>query len=261
MPSEILFQVRDLVVQYKAGETPAVDGVSFEIAPGEAVGLLGESGCGKTTTALALIRMLPPAARLVRGSIQFRGRELLALQEPELEKIRGAEISVIFQEPATALNPVMRVGDQVAEVVRAHRPWSRRVCRAEAESLLAEVCLGDVSRIYAAYPHQLSGGQRQRIAIAQAVACKPPLLIADEPTAALDAKVQAEILDLLKDLQQRRNMALLLISHNPGVLARMADRLLVMQAGKIVEQGPVSEVCRNPQHPYTQALLHPLYGH
>ena len=258
MPSENLFQVRDLTVSYNAAAFPALDGVSFDLACGEAVGLLGESGSGKSSLAMALVRLLPPGGHIAGGSIRFRGRELLEIGERELEEIRGSEISVIFQEPALALNPVMRVGQQVAEVIRAHRPWSWRRCREEAGSVLAEVGLGDTGRIYSAYPCQLSGGQRQRVVIAQGVACRPALLIADEPTAALDTTAQAEILDLLRMLKDRRKMALLFISHNPAVLARLADRILVLQAGRVIEEGTVTEVCRHSRHLYTQALLRPI---
>ena len=258
MPTEELLRVHDLSVRFcsdSAAEIPAVDGVSFAIAAGEAVGLLGESGCGKTTTALSLLRLLPPTGRVVRGSIRFRERELLTLDEHELERLRGAEISLIFQEPAVALNPVMRVGDQITDVIRAHQGWSRRRCRAEAESVLAQVRLSDTARIYTAYPHQLSGGQRQRVVIAQALACRPALVIADEPTAALDTTIQMEILALLKELKERFQLALLFISHSPSILAGLADRLMVMYAGRIIEEGRLEQVYRNPLHPYTQGLL------
>jgi len=252
-----LLRVQDLTVHFclDGAEFPVLDEVTFNIGPGEVVGLLGESGCGKTTTALSILRLLPAAGRVVRGSIRFRERELLALDERQLQKVRGAEISLVFQEPEIMLNPVVRAGDQIAEVIRAHRVWSRRRCREEAEAVLAQVCRPDTSRIYAAYPHQLSGGQRQRVAIAQALACKPALMIADEPTAALDTIIQAEILTLLKDLKERLQIALLLISHDPAVLAKLADRLLVMYAGRIIEEGSPAQIYRNPLHPYTRGLL------
>ena len=253
-----LVQVRDLTVHFQKGDNalvPAVDGVSFDVAPGEVVGLLGESGCGKTTIALSMLRLLPPTASIVRGSVRFRDRELLALDEHQLQSIRGAEISVIFQEPGIALNPVMRVGDQIEEVIRAHQAWSRQRCRKEAESLLALVRLPNTDRIFAAYPHQLSGGQQQRVLIAQALACRPALVIADEPTAQLDAILQSEILALLKELKERLRIALLLISHNPGTLVGLADRVMVMYAGRVVEEGSLDQIFRNPLHPYTQGLL------
>lgn len=253
-----LLRVRDLSVRFAADPgvaVPAIEGIGFEIASGEALGILGESGCGKTTTALALLRLLPPGGRIVRGSILFAGQELLAADERELEKIRGAEISLIFQEPGIALHPTMRVGDQVSEVIHAHRDWSWNRCREEATAVLAEVLPRDAARIFAAYPHQLSGGQRQRVLIAQALACRPQLVIADEPTAALDTTTQAEILALIKGLKRRLGIALLLITHNPALLPGLADRVLVMYAGRIVEEGPLEGVCRKPLHPYTQALL------
>ncbi len=258
-----LLRVRDLAVQLRTSSgtaVPAVEGVTFEIAAGEAVGILGESGCGKTTLALALLRLLPPGGRIVRGSIRFGGRELLAADERELEKIRGAEISLIYQEPSIALHPVMRVGSQVSEVIHAHRGWSWARCREEAAAALAEVFPGDASRLSSAYPHQLSGGQRQRVLIAQALACRPALVIADEPTASLDTTTQAEIFSLIKQCKQRLRIALLLISHNPALLAGLADRVLVMYAGRVVEEGPLERVYRAPLHPYTQGLLRSIPG-
>ena len=221
-------------------------------------GILGESGCGKSTTALALLRLLPPGGRLVSGSVELAGRDLVTLRERELEKIRGAEIALIFQEPGISLHPTLRVGDQVADVFRAHKPWGWKRCQQEAATALAEVFPRDTEHIVRAYPHELSGGQRQRVLIAQALACKPSLVIADEPTASLDATTQAETLDLLKVLQLRHNMAFLFISHNPAVLARLVDRILVMYAGRIIEEGKTSDVLRRPLHPYTQGLLSAL---
>jgi len=233
----------------------AVDGVGLDVGAGEIVGLVGESGCGKTTLALSLLGLLPKAARATRGSIRLQGQELLDLPEGRLEAVRGAEISLIFQEPGIALNPVMRVGDQIAEVLRAHRPWNRRRCREEAEGLLAEVGLPEPARLSLAYPHELSGGQRQRVTIAQAIACRPALVVADEPTSALDSTTRSEILSLLKDLRERRGIALLLVTHDLGTLAGLADRLLVMYAGRIIEEGPFDPICTEPLHPYTRGLL------
>ena len=255
---DALLQARDLTISYRDGdrkETPAVVGASFDILAGEAVGLLGESGCGKTTAALSLPRLLPGSARILGGQVCYRGRDLLPLADREMEGIRGAEISFIFQDAAIALNPVMCVGDQVADVIHAHRPWTRRRCRAEAESLLAQVRLPDVPRVYKAFPHELSGGQNQRVLIAQALACRASLVIADEPTTGLDTRTQAEILDLLKELKTRSQTSFLFISHHPWVLAGLADRLLVMYAGRIVEEGDLLQVYANPRHPYTQGLL------
>jgi ABC-type glutathione transport system ATPase component len=236
-----LLQLRDVSVSYVLDErtcVAAVEQVSFEVAAGEAVGLLGDSGCGKSTIAGAVMGLLPACARM-RGSLRFRGRELLGLSEQQFRLIRGAEISLISQEPAAALNPVIRVGTQVSDVVRAHRPWNLNRCRLEARSVLRQVGLGS-ERLFQAYPHQLSGGQRQRVAIAQALACRPALLIADEPTTALDTTTQAEVLDLLRRLRRDFGMALILISHDPAVLAELTDRVIVMQAGRITEQGPTS---------------------
>ena len=253
-----LLQVSQLTVSYRNGngrETTAAAGVSFSINTGEAVGLLGESGCGKTTTALALLRLLPVNARVIGGEVIYRDRNLLDLQEKDLARIRGAEVSFVFHEPSVALNPVLRVGGQISEVLRAHRSWSRRRCRAETEGLLEQVGLSDGAVLYDAFPHELSGGQKQRILIAQALACKPSLIIADEPTTGLDTHTQSEILELLKDLKLRLQTAFLFISHHPGVLARLADRLLVMYAGRIVEEGGLAQVYEQPKHPYTRGLL------
>ncbi|MFQ5776704.1 MAG: ABC transporter ATP-binding protein [Terriglobia bacterium] len=219
------------------------------------MGLLGESGCGKSTVALSILRLLPPGGSVVRGSVRLRGRELLALDEARLQRVRGAEISLIFQEPGLALNPVRCVGDQVADVIRAHRVGGQKQCREQAEATLAQVRLSDTEGIYSAYPHQLSGGQRQRVLIAQALACKPALVIADEPTAALDTTIQAEILALLKELKQQLRIALVLITHNPAILVGLVDRILVMYAGHLVEEGEIGEIYRNPLHPYTRDLL------
>lgn len=228
---ESLLQVRHLTIHYCGRENAqlaVLDDLSFDVGPGETVGVLGPSGCGKTTLALALLRLLPKTARVISGSIRFREHDMLLADRRVLERIRGAEMSIVFQEPALALNPVMRVGDQITEVVRAHRTGSRRSWRREAESVLSEVCL-DGSRFYSAYPHQLSAGQRQRVAIAQALVLRPALLIADEPTSALDNTTQAEILELLKELKRRLPIALLFITHNPAILTGLADRLLEMK--------------------------------
>jgi oligopeptide/dipeptide ABC transporter ATP-binding protein len=252
-----LLQVRNLTLVYGSDRqpVPAVTDLSFDVAAGEAVGLLGESGCGKTTLGLALLRLLPAAGRVARGSIVFSGTDLLTLGERELERIRGAEISMVYQEPGMALNPVLRVGDQIAEVLRAHGALNWTRSREEAKALLAQVGLPSDSGIDQAYPHQLSGGQKQRAVIAQAIACRPALIIADEPTASLDAVTQSEIRTLLKTLQTKLHLALLLISHDPGELEQMVERILVMYAGYLVEAGGTQEVLERPLHPYTQGLL------
>ncbi|HYK90203.1 MAG TPA: ABC transporter ATP-binding protein [Acidobacteriota bacterium] len=255
---EAMLQVLDLAANYRSSdgcEVPALTGVTFSIRSGEAVGLLGESGCGKSTTALTLLRLLPESARIVRGEVRFCGKNMLELGGRELRGLRGSEVSLIFQEPSIALNPVICIENQVAEVIRAHRPWNWRRCRREAREILAQVHLSDSDRLYRAYPHELSGGQKQRVLIAQALACRPSLVVADEPTTGLDARIQAEILDLLWELKVQHQIAFLFISHHPGVLARLADRVLVMYAGKIVEEGELSHVYGNPLHPYTRGLL------
>ena len=256
-----LLEVRNLAVHYDSGHGPpalAVDELSLDVADGEVVGLLGESGCGKTTLLLAILRLLPGSAHVVSGSIRFRGRELLRLSDTELRGLRGSEISIIFQEPALALNPVRRVGAQVAEVVRAHRRWSSRRCREEALSMLVEVGFSEPVRVHDSYPHELSGGQRQRVTIAQALACRPALVLADEPTASLDSTTQSELRALLGSLQSRFGLALLLASHDLGALAALAGRVLVMYAGRVVEAGNPAQVFGDPLHPYSGGLLRAL---
>jgi peptide/nickel transport system ATP-binding protein len=222
----------------------------------EVLGLLGESGSGKSTVARTLLRLLPKNAQTTARSIEFEGLELLALAENKLEKIRGARIAMISQDPGLALNPVRKVGDQIAEVILAHRDWSWRRCQEEAEVLLERVHLNDPDRrMYEAYPHQLSGGQQQRVAIAQAVSCQPALVIADEPTASLDSSMESEILSLLTELRTEQNMSLLIITHNPALLRGLASRVAVMYGGRVVEEGFLDRVFQEPQHPYTKALL------
>lgn len=252
-----MLEVRNLTISYRGRDgrhTRAVEGVGFDLAAGETLGLLGESGCGKTTLALALLRLLPLTAQFACGSIRFHDLDVIAADDRALRRLRGARAAIVFQEPATALNPVMRVGDQIAEVARAHAKGSRRSYREKAESVLAEVCLAE-ARIYSQYPHQLSSGQRQRVAIAQALVCKPELLIADEPTSALDNVTQVEIIQLLQELKQRHRLAVLFITHDPALLAGIADRVLIMRRGCVVEEGPREKIFRNPTAPYTQTLL------
>ena len=233
----------------------ALDQASLEIRPGELLGILGESGSGKSTLATAMLNLLPANGQYDGGTIRFRGRDLLSLSESALRRIRGAEIALIPQDPALALNPVIRVGDQIAEVLRAHMHVNRRDRRTRVEELLAEVGFDQPRQIYRAYPHQLSGGQRQRIVIAQAVACRPQLVIADEATSKLDAPLQAEIIALMRAISQRHRMAFVVISHDPTVLAGLVDRIAVMYAGRIVEEGRTADIFRSPLHPYTRALV------
>jgi ABC-type glutathione transport system ATPase component len=255
---QTLLAVKNLNVSYRCADSSwqhAVEDVSFDIGAGEVLGLMGESGCGKTSIALAVLGLLAKQQAHVSGSIQFLEKELLALDENALRAIRGTGISIVFQEPSIALNPVMRIRDQVAEVIHAHKHLKWEQCRAEAEAVLARVGLPNTQRIFSAYPHQLSGGQQQRVALAQALACEPTLLIADEPTASLDARSQYELLALLRELQRELGISVLLIGHSAEVQARLADRLMVMTRGRIVEQGRFEELCRNPSHPCTRAML------
>jgi ABC-type dipeptide/oligopeptide/nickel transport system ATPase component len=257
--SEPLLGVQHLSVTF-GGPAPAVDDVSFEIAPGETLGLVGESGSGKSVTAFSILRLLQPPGRITGGRVMFQGRDLLTLGESEMREIRGAGISLIFQEPMTALNPVMRVGDQISEALLVHAKATRAEARARAVELLEAVKIPDAARRVRDYPHQLSGGMRQRVMIAIALACRPPLVIADEPTTALDVTIQAQVLELLRELKARYNLALLLITHDFGVIAEMADRVAVMYKGRLVEEGAVRDVLRQPSHEYTRSLLAAVPG-
>ena len=252
-----LVRIENLSISYGTGEgrLPAVQHASFSIAAGEVLGILGESGSGKTTLALGLARMLPASASYEGGSVNFRGADLLHMTEKQLSALRGAQIAIIWQDPALALNPVIRVGTQITEVLRAHGCRNRHEREARVPALLAEVGFEQPAEMALAYPHQLSGGQRQRVAIAQALCCRPALVIADEPTSKLDAALQVEILTLLASLRERYGMACLIISHDPAVLVGWAERLLVMYAGEIVEAGARDEVFGRPLHPYSQALV------
>jgi oligopeptide/dipeptide ABC transporter ATP-binding protein len=256
-----LLEVRNLRMGFprngRQGEVLALalDGVSFSLDRGHVLGIVGESGCGKSMTALSIMRLVPSPGRIVGGQIVFAGRDLLALPEREMRALRGAEIAMIFQEPMTALNPVIDVGNQVAEALQLHRGMKRREARARSTALLGEVGIPEPERRARSYPHELSGGMRQRIVIAMAIACEPDLLIADEPTTALDVTIQAEILELLRELRERRGMALVLITHDLGVVAEQADDVAIMYAGRIVEHAPVRELFHHPKHPYTRALL------
>lgn len=254
-----LLEVRDLRVSFPAagGRTiHPVDGVSFTLERGRTLALVGESGCGKSLTGLALLRLVPPPGRVEeRSVIRLEGRELMGLDEEAMRAVRGGRIGMVFQDPMTSLNPVLTVGDQIAEAVRAHRTDSKRAALERARTLLSEVGIADPARRLGEYPHQLSGGMRQRVMIAIALAAEPDILIADEPTTALDVTVQAQILELLDSLRQRRGMAVLLITHDLGVVAGRADDMCVMYAGQIVERASTRQVFEAPAHPYTRGLF------
>src|SRR2546426_11035867 len=252
-----LLEVTDLRTHFqtRTGLVRAVDGVSFYLERGELLGLVGESGCGKSITALSIMRLIAPPGRIVGGEISFDGRNLLKLSDAEMRQIRGDDIAMIFQDPMTSLNPVFTVGEQIAEALRLHRNLSRKAARAAAIEAMREVSIPDPARRVDDYPHQLSGGMRQRVMIAMALACDPKLLIADEPTTALDVTIQAQILELLDELRKTRELAVLLITHDLGVVAEVANRVAVMYTGKIVEESPVEELFARPKHPYTEGLL------
>ena len=253
-----LLEVRGLVTAFRtrAGVLRAVDGVSFSIAAGETLALVGESGCGKSVTAFSLMRLVAdPPGRIAAGEVLFEGRDLLKLPDAQLRAVRGDRMAMIFQEPMTSLNPVMTVGDQIVEAIRQHRPVSRREALARAVALLEEVRIPDAGRRAADYPHRLSGGMRQRVMIAMALACEPRLLIADEPTTALDVTIQAQVLDLIDALKARSGLAVLLITHDLGVVAQHAQRVAVMYAGRIVEEAQTDALFAAPAHPYTEGLL------
>lgn len=255
---EHLLDICDLHVGYRSPDgnlRAALDGVSLSLRPGEILGVLGESGSGKTTLAASLLRLLPPNGQIREGRILFEGKNLLLADHAELEAIRGRRISLIFQEPGVALHPTVRVGNQIEEVLRAHESLDAASRRKRAQAVLASVFPSDAERIYASYPHQLSGGQRQRVVIAQAIACRPSLLVADEPTASLDPTTQDEILSLFLKLKEQLGLAIILITHNPALLTGFADRVAVLYAGEIAELGPADAVLSSPQHPYTRALL------
>jgi oligopeptide/dipeptide ABC transporter ATP-binding protein len=255
---EPLLRVQDLRTYFHVGGAiaRAVDGVTFDIHAGETVGMVGESGCGKSVTALSLLRLVDPPGRIEENSrIEFEGRDLLKLNEEGIRQIRGNRIAMVFQEPMTALNPVFTIGDQVAEVARVHSDVSRRAAWDRAVEMLNLVGIPDPKERARSYPHQLSGGMRQRVLIAMALVMNPSLLIADEPTTALDVTIQAQILELIADLQQRLGLAVLLITHDLGVVAEVTSRVLVMYGGQIVERAPVRDLFRSPRHPYTRGLL------
>ena len=256
MPDPIL-SVENLTVTFKTrfGRIPVIDDVSFSIAPGEILGIVGESGCGKTMTSLAIMRLMPEQGSVTGGTIRLSGEDLVLASEARMRGIRGSEISMIFQEPMTSLNPVFSVGEQIAEVLCAHQGLSKREAKQQAVRLLEAVKIPLPDRRVNDYPHQFSGGMRQRVMIAIALACKPKVLIADEPTTALDVTVQAHIFELLQELREQTGTSIILITHDIASVAEMAERVMVMYAGRKVEEGPVREVLTNPQHPYTQGLI------
>ncbi len=253
-----LLKVRDLVVEFatEQGTVRAVDSVSFDLYPTETLGLVGESGCGKTVTGLSILRLVPsPPGRIAAGSIELEGRDLVPLSEPEMRAIRGREISMIFQEPMTALNPVFTVGNQMSDVLKRHQGLTSRQAWPAAAELLAKVGIPSPERRLRDYPHELSGGMRQRVMIAMALSCNPKLLLADEPTTALDVTTQAQVLEQILRLQQEFHMAVILVTHDLGVIAETCQRAIVMYCGKIVETGDVAELFSAPRHPYTRGLL------
>ena len=254
---ERLLEVRGLKTYFdtRQGVVKAVDGADFHVDRGEVLGLVGESGCGKSVTSLSIMGLVPKPGKVVAGEILFAGKNIADMKANEVRDLRGEHISMIFQQPTSALNPVYRAGAQIKEVFELHRDWSSEVEEEKVIEMLAKVGIPDPKRRAAAYPHELSGGMAQRIMIAMALACEPELLIADEPTTALDVTIQAQILDLIRDLQQKSNTAVILITHDLGIVAEMADRVAVMYAGEIVEEADVRTIFRNPLHPYTQGLI------
>src|SRR6266404_170876 len=255
---ETILDIADLRTWFftRDGVVRAVDGVSFHVFPGETLAIVGESGCGKSVTALSILRLIPsPPGRIVSGAIHFAGRDLLGLSEAQMREVRGNEISMIFQEPMTSLNPVLTIGRQIAETLTLHQGLDRRTALAKAVDMLRLVHIPEARRRIGEYPHQLSGGMRQRVMIAMALACNPKLLIADEPTTALDVTIQAQILDLMRELKQKIDAAIVLITHDLGVVAEMAQRVVVMYAGRKAEEAPVGPLFRRPLHPYTKGLL------
>jgi oligopeptide/dipeptide ABC transporter ATP-binding protein len=256
--SNKLLEIENLQTQFftSAGVVKAVDGITYDVAPGETVAVVGESGCGKSVGAMSILRLIPnPPGRIVGGHIRFDGKDLLTLSDDEMRKIRGRDIGMIFQEPMTSLNPVISIGRQLTETVEHHLGMSREDAMKRARELLGLVGISEPERRLVQYPHHLSGGMRQRVMIAMALACNPKLIIADEPTTALDVTIQAQILELMKNLTRDLGVAMIIITHNLGVVARYADRVNVMYAGRIIESGTAEEIYHNPKHPYTLALL------
>jgi oligopeptide/dipeptide ABC transporter ATP-binding protein len=255
-----LLEVENLTTEFRLadGAIRAVDGVSFSLAPGEVLCVVGESGSGKSATALSLLRLIDPPGVITQGRVLYRGRDLMSLGEREMERIRGDRIAMVFQNPLTSLDPAFRIGDQIAETILTHEKTDRAAAQRRAVELLRLVGIPEAERRWRDYPHQFSGGMRQRVMIAAAIACRPDILIADEPTTALDVTIQAQILKLLAEMQRRISSAMILITHDLGVVAALADRVLVMYAGRIVESGDVDTIFHAPKHPYTAALLRSL---
>ena len=252
-----LLQVQDLHLEFKTGRgtLKALSGITFDVGEGEIFGIVGETGCGKTVTGLSILQLLPQSATITKGKILFEGKDLLQFSEREMSKVRGRNIAMIFQDPTTSLNPVFSIGNQLTKIVRQHFDIPVKAARERVAEMFDAVGLPDVERILSSYPHQLSGGMQQRVMIALALACQPKLLIADEPTTALDVTIQAQILALLKDLRKRFGISIILITHNLGVVANTCDRLAVLYAGRVAESGPTREMFNNPHHPYTRGLI------
>ena len=259
-PAEAILEVRNLRTSFptETGLIHAVDNISFNVRRGEAVALVGESGCGKSVTAMSIMRLVAQPGRITGGEVRFKGKDLASLSERQMREVRGNDIAMVFQEPMTSLNPVFKIGAQVAEAIRIHRKVSKKEAWKRAGDMLELVSIADPIKRLDDYPHQLSGGMRQRVMIAMALSCDPELLIADEPTTALDVTIQAQIMELLAGLQKRLGLAVLLITHDLGVVAEFCERVIVMYTGRIVEEAPVGELFANPAHPYTRGLLKSL---
>ena len=261
-PADAILEVKNLRTSFPSedGVVHAVDNVSFNVRKGEAVALVGESGCGKSVTAMSIMRLVAPPGRITSGEIRFKEKNLAKLSEREMRNVRGNDIAMVFQEPMTSLNPVFKIGDQVAEAIRIHRKVGRKEARKQAGDMLELVAIPDPIKRLDDYPHQLSGGMRQRVMIAMALSCDPELLIADEPTTALDVTIQAQIMELLAGLQKKLGLAILLITHDLGVVAEFCERVIVMYTGRVVEEARVKDLFANPAHPYTRGLLKSLPG-